>query len=312
MALVRVSRKEIRQSPLRSRADITMELDGQLYLINPTSSTTSIFYYSSTPFFRIIFDMFSATRLHIFVCLALGIAVSAAPAGSGSNLDARSPDVYDLTGGIGALLFGYPEGYGGDSDEDAYILRRQIENLKVGSRLDINMGAALGEGLGLGNAVPLNSIPKRDLYDLTGGIGALLFGYPEGEAGESDEDAYILKRQLAGSSDIGSHLASNMGIQHAVPLAEAGLGLAGAVNAVSKRDLYDTTGGIGALLFGAEGYGGEAGEDEYILKRDVSEVEARAPDFYDLTGGIGALIFGAEGEGYGGGGGEDDYILKRP
>ncbi|VDC04977.1 unnamed protein product [Peniophora sp. CBMAI 1063] len=255
--------------------------------------------------------MFSATRLHIFVCLALGIAVSAAPAGSGSNVDARSPDVYDLTGGLGALLFGYPTGYGGDSDEDAYILKRQIENLKVGSRLDINMSAALGQCLGLDNAVPLNSIPKHDLYDLTGGVGALLFGYPEGEAGEGDEDAYILKRQLpaTATAGVGSLLGSNMGIQHAAPLAEAGLSLGSTINAVSTRDLYDTTGGIGALLFGAEGYGGEAGEDEYILKRDASEVEARSPDLYNLTGGIDALIFGVEGEGHGGGGDEDAYIL---
>ncbi|VDC06489.1 unnamed protein product [Peniophora sp. CBMAI 1063] len=333
--------------------------------------------------------MFSATRLHVFVCIALGISVSAAPAGApGSNIDARSPDTYDLSGGLVSLLLGVEgEGYSGNSDEDTYILKRQQAGLDTISRLGANMGvqhaAALAAGAGLttgatipkrdiydltggigalilgadgfegeggadsdeyilkrqlaqvadlniggglltnlgiqqavrpgassGNIVPEGIVGKRDTYDLTGGIGALLFGYPEGYAGEGDEDTYILKRQLPATAGVGSLLGSNMGIQHAVPLAEAGLGLGASV---SQRDLYDTTGGIGALLFGGgEGYGGDEDEDTYILKRDESAVEARSPDLYDLTGGIGALIFGAEGEGYDGANGDEDtYILKR-
>lgn len=278
--------------------------------------------------------MFAATRLHVFVCLALGIAVGAAPTGSsGSSVDARSPDTYDLTGGIGALIFG-ADGFDGGRGEgsDEYILKRDLYDLTGGigalilgaDGFDGERGAESDEYIlkrQLAKIGPLEIggglltgglVGKRDTYDLTGGIGALLFGYPQGYAGEGgDEDTYILKRQLPATAGVGSLLGSNMGVQHAVPLAQAGLSLGGAVNAVPKRDLYDTTGGIGALLFGAEGYGGEAGEDEYILKRDGSEVEGRSPDLYDLTGGIGALIFGAEGEGYGEGSDEDTYILKR-
>ncbi|VDB84834.1 unnamed protein product [Peniophora sp. CBMAI 1063] len=319
-------------------------------------STTHPIFYPSTfldllQHFSFISIMFSSTRLYTFVCIALGVATHAAPT---TSVESRSPDTYDLSGGVVGLLLGLEgEGYGGNSDEDTYILKRDLYDLtggigalflgadgfdgEGGEASDeyilkrqlaqigpVNVGGGLLTNLGIqqathtgGVAIPGSSVDTdtvlntRDLYDTTGGIGALLFGFPEGYAGEGDEDTYILKRQVPVSTDAISRLGSNMGLQHAVPLAEAGLSLGGAINGVSQRDLYDTTGGIGALIFGVEGYGGEAGEDEYILKRDVSEVEARSPDLYDLTGGIGALIFGAEGEGYGGGSDEDAYILKR-
>ncbi|KZV64919.1 hypothetical protein PENSPDRAFT_690308, partial [Peniophora sp. CONT] len=70
--------------------------------------------------------MFSSTRLTTFVCIALGIAAGAAPAGPGADIEARSPDLYDLSGGVGALLLGLGgEGYGGE-DSDEYILKRQL------------------------------------------------------------------------------------------------------------------------------------------------------------------------------------------
>ncbi|VDC06486.1 unnamed protein product [Peniophora sp. CBMAI 1063] len=332
-----LSRKEPRVVPFRNTLSFLVRINtgpaGRLFLTNSTSISSSIFYYTLHSSFHILNKMFAATRLHVFVCLALGIAVGAAPTGSsGSSVDARSPDTYDLTGGVVSLLLGLEgAGYGGNSGEDTYILKRDLYDLTGGigalilgaEGFDGERGAESDEYIlkrQLAKIGPLEIggglltgglVGKRDTYDLTGGIGALLFGYPEGYAGEGDEDTYILKRQLPATAGVGSLLGSNIGIQHAVPLAEAGLSLGGAVNAAPKRDLYDTTGGIGALLFGAEGYGGEAGEDEYILKRDGADVEKRSPDLYDLTGGIGALIFGAEGEGYGEGSDEDTYILKR-
>ncbi|KZV68993.1 hypothetical protein PENSPDRAFT_753743 [Peniophora sp. CONT] len=273
--------------------------------------------------------MFSSTRLHAFVCLALGISVYAAPAGApDATIDARSPDVYDLSGGLGALLLGLSggESYGGDSDEDAYILKRQLAGLDIGSRLGHNMGiqhaARLGEGAlgaGAGSSVEARS---PDLYDLSGGLGALLLGLSGGESygGDSDEDAYILKRQLVQLAGL------DIGV----------LGLGGSThNGVETRspDVYDLSGGLGALLLGlsgGEGYSGNSDEDEdaYILKRQLVQlagitigsglgssthrgVETRSPDVYDLSGGIGALLLGYS-AGYGEGGEDTDtYILKR-
>ncbi|KZV62826.1 hypothetical protein PENSPDRAFT_692147, partial [Peniophora sp. CONT] len=147
-----------------------------------------------------------------------------------------------------------------------------------------------------------------------GGVGALLLGLggSEGYGGE-DSDEYILKRQLAGL-DIGSRLGANLGLAHAATLGEGALGLGNTVNGgVEARspDLYDLSGGVGALLLGlgGEGYGGED-SDEYILRRQLAGVEARSPDLYDLSGGVGALLLGLGGEGYGGED-SDEYILKR-
>ncbi|KZV68163.1 hypothetical protein PENSPDRAFT_687527 [Peniophora sp. CONT] len=332
--------------------------------------------------------MFSSTRLTTFVCIALGIAASAAPSGSpNANIDARSPDLYDLSGGVGALLLALEggEGYGGeDSDEyilkrqpdlydlsggvgafllgleggegyssedsDEYILKRQLAGLDIGSRLGANMGLAHAAGLGqsaLGLSSSLNGgvearspdlydlsggvgalilgleggegyggedsdeyILKRqpDLYDLSGGVGALLLGLEGGQGyGGEDSDEYILKRQLAGL-DIGSRLGANAGLAHAAGLGQGAFDLSSSLNGgVEARspDLYDLSGGVGALLLGlqgGEGYGGED-SDEYILKRQ--------PDLYDLSGGVGALLLGlGGGEGYSGED-SDEYILKR-
>ncbi|VDC02767.1 unnamed protein product [Peniophora sp. CBMAI 1063] len=115
----------------------------------------------------------------------------------------------------------------------------------------------------------------RDIYN-TGGLGALLFGFPKGYSGE--DEMHVLKCQLPTNLNVGERLSSNMGIQDAAPLAEPGLGLG---PSVSQRGLYDTTDGIDAFLFSAgEGYGSDEDEDVYILKRDDSEVEARSPDLY--------------------------------
>ncbi|VDB88585.1 unnamed protein product [Peniophora sp. CBMAI 1063] len=185
--------------------------------------------------------MFSSTRLHAFVCIALGVAASAAPAGGlGANVESRSPDTYDLSGN-GGLVGGYydpytgyyyPDGYPyggnrGDSDEDVYILKRQVPgDLDIGSKLETNMGVQhavpLGEAaLGLTSAVDAGAdVEKRspDVYDLSGDGGVPLFfgghpygGYPYGGQGDGDSDVYILKREVD-SLGLDSQLGANMNL----------------------------------------------------------------------------------------------------